>query len=119
MSAFLKIMMDDFCRWPTGFWQAIGVTSYESTTTDHGAYLKVLTGHKTVVETSLSRGAYCQSHSPIWKNAMPMLTHCPGEMLLRADYTPIILDTYLNTTTLIGEHGYTVMHADLYLEVAM
>ena len=87
--------------------------------TDYGAFLKVLTGHKTVVETSLSLGAYCQSYPPIWKNAMPTLTHCLGEMLLKADYTPIILDTYQNATQLKGAYAYTVMHADLYLEVAM
>ena len=115
----MKITIDDFCRWPIGFWQAIPATFLGTSSTDYGVFLRQLTGHKTVVETSLSLGAYCQFHTPMWMEAMNPLTHFLGEMLLKADYTPIILNTYQNTTHLNATYAYTVMHADVYLEVDM
>ena len=87
--------------------------------TDYGAYLRVLTGHKTVVETSLIIDKSGQSHPPMWMNEMVLLTHCLGDMLLKADYTPIILDTSQHATQLNSSYAYTVMHADLIKGVYM
>ena len=43
-----------------------------------------------------------------------LLIQCSGKILLKGDYTPIVLASKSNATQLQRSHGFTVMHAYLF-----
>ena len=113
-----EIITESCIRWPIGFNSAIQPNSrllFGSNGQDNirlfDYSLKMLTGLDTVVQTGLTADDYCQSSSHMDGCHELLDTICRGNILLKADFTPIILATQVKSTHLTGFHGYTVMHA--------
>ena len=47
-------------------------------------------------------------------DAQTLMIQCSGEILLKADFTPMVLASKWNATQLQSSHGFTVMHAYLF-----